>query len=231
MKLSLIIAPLIAAKVSHEVIMETVLAFEAQQTDALEKRREADRNRQAKKRTQDKPVTLSHVTRSPSRSHARVEDSSSNLEISGQEETKEAAPKALSDLEAFRADLLQDVDAERVDAIVKHRRSKKGQLTAYAAKLFRRDAAAVGMSLQQVIDTCISRGWLTVKPEYLAGRSRAPPSTQPSTGQDFNAILDNLQGKQSHDAHSGPSIDGSVNRADRGGAANPVQLYAFPSWR
>jgi hypothetical protein len=90
MKLSLILAPLIAAKVPHELIMDTILAFESQQTDALEKRREADRNRQARVR-QKEPVTLSHVTRSPSRSHAGVEDSSSKKDITGKKEKEESA--------------------------------------------------------------------------------------------------------------------------------------------
>lgn len=91
MKLSAVIAPLIAAKVPHEILMETILAFEAQQTDALEKRREADRNRQAKRR-HGGDVTLSHVTRSPSRSHVRGEDSSSKEEITNKEDS--ASPSA-----------------------------------------------------------------------------------------------------------------------------------------
>jgi hypothetical protein len=93
-KLSLILAPLIAAKADHAIIMDTILAFEAQQTDALEKRREADRNRQARQRQRD-AVTLDHVTRSPSRSRAGVEDSSSKKEITGKkEESASASPSA-----------------------------------------------------------------------------------------------------------------------------------------
>lgn len=60
----------------------------------------------------------------------------------------------------------------------------------------------------------------------------APPrqATSPPSG-DFNAILDTLQGKSSNDAHPGPTIDGSVSRADSGGAANLVQLHAIPARR
>jgi hypothetical protein len=174
MKLSLIIAPLIAAKVSHDVIMETVLAFEAQQTDALEKRREADRNRQNRKRNGD--VTLSHVTRPPSRSHAGVEDNLSKKDITGKKDKKDTAPAALSDLEAFRAEVSQLLDAERVEAIVKHRRAKKGQLTAHAARLFIADAKAAGLSLPDAVDTCISRNWITVKADWLnKPQATAPP--------------------------------------------------------
>lgn len=50
MKLSAIIAPLIAAKVPGNVILDTIIAFENEADVAIERRREADRNRQAKLR-------------------------------------------------------------------------------------------------------------------------------------------------------------------------------------
>ena len=88
MKLSAILAPLIAAKVPHDIILETVKAFEAQQTDALEKRREADRKRQSNKRSRD--VTLRHSDRSLV---TRVEDSS--LKVVDKEVSKrERSPRA-----------------------------------------------------------------------------------------------------------------------------------------
>lgn len=51
MKLSAILAPLIAANVPGHVILETVKAFEDQQADALEKRRESDRKSTAIRRS------------------------------------------------------------------------------------------------------------------------------------------------------------------------------------
>lgn len=60
MKLSAILAPLIAAKVPHDIIMQTVQAWEAEQSDALEKRRSSDRDRQAKRRANN--VTSRDVT-------------------------------------------------------------------------------------------------------------------------------------------------------------------------
>lgn len=62
MKLSAILAPLVAAKVPHEVILETVRAYEAQQEDALERRRANDRERQSRRRhvtSRDVTVTVS----------------------------------------------------------------------------------------------------------------------------------------------------------------------------
>lgn len=50
MKLSAILAPLLAAGVPGDVILATVRAFEEEQADALEKRRQSDRERQARHR-------------------------------------------------------------------------------------------------------------------------------------------------------------------------------------
>ena len=50
MKLSALIAPLIAAKAPHDQIMAVVMAYEEQQQDALERRRQADADRQSRKR-------------------------------------------------------------------------------------------------------------------------------------------------------------------------------------
>jgi hypothetical protein len=61
----------------------------------------------------------------------------------------------------------------------------------------------------------------------------APPrqhSTASPPVSNFNAILDDLQGK-THASHPGPSIDASVNRADSGGASNLVQLNALSARR
>ena len=191
MKLSAIVEALVIAGATPEMILSAVRAAEQQQADALEKRREHDRNRQAAKRERDasRDVTLCHSDRSLVRGgDARGEDITSNSEISGQEEkTKTIAPKAREgDLVAFK-DELSDLDPERIEAIVKHRRSKRGQLTGLSARLFRQDAAACGLSLADAVDTCISRNWITVKPEYLTGRQQratAPPKAK-TIGQMF----------------------------------------------
>lgn len=107
-----------------------------------------------------------------------------------------------SDLADFRAELL-DLDADRLDAIEKHRRSKRGQLTGHSARLFRRDAEACGLSLADAVDTCISRNWITVKPEYLAGRqprANAPPDQPRNAGE---LALMRLNGT----AHESPRTD------------------------
>lgn len=178
MKLSLILAPLIAAKVPHNVIMETVLAFETQQTDALEKRRANDRERQNRKRL-SRDVTGCHTG---SRSRAGGEDSSSKKDITEKEGRKKTAREDLADFESDLAEL----GADRLEAFVKHRKTKRAALTGYAAQLFRRDCDACGLSLAAAADLALSRGWITVKPEWVAKRSTSPPR---STSLDAAARL------------------------------------------
>lgn len=183
MKLSAILGPLLDAKADHELIRKMIAAHEEAQADALEHRRETDRKRQAEKRSRDSrdPDT---VTRTVS-SHAsvtRVEDNLQTRELAGQEERKqENAHKARgSDLAEFKAELSPVLDAERIEAVIKHRRSKRGQITGLSARLFLADANACGLSPSDAVDTCISRNWITVKPEYLNGNgSRSTRSTGP----------------------------------------------------
>ena len=167
---------------------DIVAAVEEMEAETAPKRTaRQDRNRRYyEKKASEKRLKASETSysdesvlnKTPSRGGARVEDITSNLEIAGQKENKqEAAP--LSDLQAFRAEL-SELDTERLDAIVKHRRSKKGQLTALSARLFVKDATACGLSLSEAVDACISRGWLTVKPEYFAGRKSSTAPPQPS---------------------------------------------------
>lgn len=84
MKLSALLAPLLDAKVDHEMIRKMVLAYEQEQIDALAQRRQADADRQARKRERDKSrdITLRHSDRSlTGAGDAPVEDKTSNSEI------------------------------------------------------------------------------------------------------------------------------------------------------
>jgi uncharacterized protein YdaU (DUF1376 family) len=107
------------------------------------------------------------------------------------------SPKPVSarvvDLADFKSEL-SDLDSERLEAVIKHRRSKRGQLTGLAARLFRKDADACGLSISDAVDTCISRNWLTVRPDYLASkqaqpRSGAPPGGKPTVVDAMNEIF------------------------------------------
>lgn len=91
MKLSAILAPMLAAKADHALIEQVIIAYEAQQTDALERRREHERQRQARKRDKSRDVTGLPRDRSlTGASVTRVEDKTSNSE-NLQKESKRAA--------------------------------------------------------------------------------------------------------------------------------------------
>jgi hypothetical protein len=117
---------------------------------------------------------------------APVEDKTSNLEIEPQkEEKKDALARDLSD---FKAEL-SDLDAERLGALIKHRRSKHGQITGHSARLFRKAAAACGVSVADAVDICIDRNWITLKPDWLnKPNGRAPPSQAPSIADVFQFV-------------------------------------------
>jgi len=84
-----------------------------------------------------------------------------------------------SDVAAFQAALAGDVDGETLAEFIKVRRKKRGALTGYSAKLFREDAAACSMTVQQAARECVRSSWITVKPEYFASRRRAGPTPIP----------------------------------------------------
>src|SRR4051812_24724444 len=128
MKLSSLISPLLDAKADHETIRKVVLAFEAEQVDMLERRRQADAERQSRKRSRD--VTLRHSDRSlTGAGDAPVEDKTSRLVIEPQEK-KQNAP--LRDVDDFRAGLSPDVPPDLVSEFIKVRRKKRGAITGYA---------------------------------------------------------------------------------------------------
>jgi hypothetical protein len=115
MKLSAILEPLVAAGVDPETLLKMVRAYEEQQENALEKRRQADRDRQARKRLKDeksRDVTLCHSDSQRSRSRARVEDNLLTKDISGKEDNKVTSPPARSKRgERIPDDFQPDIDA------------------------------------------------------------------------------------------------------------------------
>ena len=174
MKLSAILAPLIAAGVPGEVILATVKAFEDQQIDALEKRRQSDKNRQAKHRSN---VTSRDVTVTvPSR--ARVEDNLPKTEITGnKEEKKESAAKPRG-VDEFRSELSPILDHERIEALVAVRRKKGATFSAHAGKLLVKALRACPCIIEAA-DEMVLRNWTGIKPEWLESRQQ---QAQPRAG-------------------------------------------------
>lgn len=103
-----------------------------------------------------------------------------------------------SDLAEFRAELA-DVDADRIEAIVKHRRTKCAALTANAARLFRRDVEACGLSMAEGIDICISRNWITVKADWLRPASSRPSTKRESYADAYRDIIEHERATPSTD--------------------------------
>ena len=117
---------------------------------------------------------------------ARVEDKTSNLEIEPQKEEKKDAPAR--DLSDFKAEF-SDLDPERLAALIKHRRSKHGQISGHSARLFRKAATACGVSIADAVDICIDRNWITLKPDWLnKPYGRAPPSQAPTMADVFSFV-------------------------------------------
>jgi len=217
-------------------VMDIIGDIEKRQQEADEARKKVARDRVQRWRDkQNVTVTLPErngdATERLTHEGARGEDNLLPKKISGQEERKkDAAPKALSDVEAFRADLLKDATPEQVEAFIKHRKAKSGQNSAYAAKLFRRDAVACSLSVSEAIDMAVSRNWLTVKPEYLNGARRGngqgPPQELRSVGE---LAIHRLETGQIRDEPTGYANGRVDQRDERGQAESPrsAQLIAL----
>lgn len=200
MKLSALIAPLMAAKAPHDQIMAVIVAYEEQQADALEKRRQADADRQARKRERDasRDITLRHSDKPLTRDHvAPVDDKQKPIDTNTSQNTTS------KDHAEFR-DALASLDADRLTAIIKHRKSKKAQITGHAARLFLKDVAACGISLSEAVDTCISRNWITVKPDWLAKPQArgSPQASRPPTAAEI--LKSRRENRQTEDDYAPP---------------------------
>jgi hypothetical protein len=182
-KLSVILAPLIAAGVAGEVILATVKAFEDQQIDALERRRQSDRDRQTKHRNNvmSRDVTVTVPLR------VRVEDSSSKEDIKKEEKKEGAAkPRGLAD---FISELPSALGSDRIDALVAVRRKKGATFSAHAGKLLA-TALRACPSVTEAADEMILRNWTGIKPDWLESRrSGAPPNRKPTVVDAMNEIF------------------------------------------
>lgn len=215
---------------SHDQMAGVLEIFEE---DAGERRAKV-KARVDKWRSKNKPETLRNVTErsetSPNVSErlVRVEGSSSKEDITNKEERKkDSAAKPRGDLDAFKSELSSILDPARVEAIVAVRRKKGATMTAHAGSLLVAALKACP-DPSAAADEMVLRNWTGIKPEWLESRSTSlQRSAAAPAGQNFNDILDNLQGKNRNDAFSGSTVDASVNGTDRGGPTNLVQLHAI----
>lgn len=208
MKLSAIIAPLVSAKVPHEIIMQTVMAWEAEQSDALEKRRASDRDRQARKRqgnVMSRDVTVTVL------SHARGDVKQNNLETPIVSKKENIAPKALSEVDAFKAELTSILDEDRISALCSVRKQKKAGFSAGAGRGLAKKLSQFP-NISAVVDEMIVRGWVGIEPSWLSGRNLGTPAPKPKSEfmqhqDDVQRELDKALGRKRDDEFTGNTLD------------------------
>lgn len=180
------------------MLSEVESATRSEAEAVVEKSREKTRVRVQNWRIrQGGNVTERYETlRNGSREPTRVEDNLQTKNSTGQKENKKNT--RASDEAAFRADLSTDLPAELLDGVVKLRREKRGQVTALSARLFRDDAAACGMSVSDAAQACVSRNWITVKPEYFRDRQHRGQGPPRNGKRNFaDVALDRMNGNGS----------------------------------
>lgn len=225
-----------AAGAPMEAILIAVEAVEAAKNELegeKEKNRAAVRER-VRKHRENKAKPECNVTETlPSRygnhtrAHTRVEDNLQTKIHTGDKDTqtRKSASVGKSDLEEFRSVLAEFTDADRIEAFVKHRRTKRAAFTAHAAKLFIRDARSAGLTVPEAIDTAISRNWITVKADWLTPkggqRANSDPPRQPHQDS-FQAAIQRRLSKAHEPDHNTERHDDTGNRGAGFAGAGPV---------
>lgn len=227
MSVTAAIRDLIAKGFTVEQALEAAEAFEAAMTPARSARQDRNaRYYQNKKATKASEKRLkasepsysdeSVLNQTPSRGPTRVEDNLQTKNITGQEERKKTP----------RDELAAVLDPERAAAVVDHRQKMRRPLTGHAARLLA-NRLSQAPDPNSAADLMIEKGWQSFELEWLSRPARQATAPPPQQAQDFNTILDAMQGKHHEPEHSGPTIEASFARGDRGGAADIVQLHAF----
>lgn len=236
MKLSALLAPLIAAKASHSTIMDVVLAFEAEQAatvdEGKEKARERWRRWKAKQPSANASKRLPTLANDSRAGVTRVEDITSNLEIAGKTENKNISPEA---------------DKSAPDAVIGLPTVSEGDFPVSQAYIDGWAEAFPGVDVRQQL--AAMRQWLLANPtrrktkrgmrkfvvSWLDRRQNAaPPPAQRSTAPPQRSIddaLDDIVNGKSHVPFTGPTIDASDNRPDWRGAENLVPFHALSAGR
>lgn len=189
MSISAVVRALVAAKATPEMILAAVEAAEAEQTEIADASKEKARARWHKWKAKQPKTNVGkrlQTDANVSKQLARVEDSSNNLDISGEDkqDTPQAAPTPRSELEKV-------LSPDLADAVIEHRQRLRKPLTARAAKLLagklRSDADAEAM---------IANGWTGFEPEWLANRTKQHISTGPPKQQNPFGGFENFAKKR-----------------------------------
>jgi hypothetical protein len=196
LKLSDLLAPLLDAKVDHDLIRQQIIAFEKAQSDALEHRRQVDAERQSRKRERDKSrdVTLRHSDRSlTGAGDAPVEVKPLTTDIEPQE-SKNSTPAAPSP----RQHLETVLTTEQAEAVIQHRKSIKAPLTQRSAKLLARELAKCP-DPNAAADTMMLRGWRGFEASWLVNPPRAGPAPKLAPMDHFRNYANEISDGQIRD--------------------------------
>lgn len=138
--------------------------------------------------------------------------------------TPETSSLRSDDLRTPREALSAVLDADRVEAVLDHRRSLRKPLTAHAARLLARKFAACP-DPAAAADAMIANGWQGFEPEWLDRRQRpqnrpqAPPrkSAFQQHQDDCQREIDKVLGRTTDDDFTGNTLDLAARdrRADR----------------
>lgn len=222
MKLSAILAPLIAAKADHELIMAQIVAFEKEQESTVDQGKEKARARWHKwndKRLQ----TLANVSGPLTHRGTRGEDNLLPKKITRQEENKKDTPQAA--LETV-------LDAEHAAAVIEHRQKLRTPLTAYAARKLATQFSATP-NPNEAADAMIEGGWRGFKPEWLNNRASSAHRGGTGPPQEIRTVgelaIHRLETGQSRDEPTGYASGSMDQGFERGQAESPrgAQLIAF----
>jgi hypothetical protein len=194
LKYSTLIEDMITEGATPEMILVAVRAVERQETDALERRRAADRARQERHRTNpSRDKTLRNVSHGLSRSHAGVEDKTSSTVIEPQE-SKNSTPAAPSP----RQHLETVLTTEQAEAVLQHRKSIKAPLTQRSAKLLATELAKCP-DPNAAADTMMLRGWRGFEASWLVNPPRAGPAPKLAPMDHFRNYANEISDGQIRD--------------------------------
>jgi len=107
-----------------------------------------------------------------------------------------------------------DVDEQVWADFLRHRKTKRAELTATALSGLRREASRAGITLQAALETCCQRGWTGFKADWMRQDLSAPASvsTRRSRIDSYAAQAAAARGEHGHDRHDGTVIDAEVTR-------------------
>lgn len=200
------LALLMSAGVEGDELMAIVRSIEA---DTAPKAKSKAAERQARYRVRKSESVTSDVTRYVTEtSQVTPLACVSDKPITTQKEPVKKTPSR--DVADFKAELA-DLDTDRLEALMKHRKAKKAQMTGHAARLFKRDADECGLSLADATDTCISRNWITVKADWLAKpAARGSPQRELTLADAFAEVSTLSEKRNDPRYHAGDEGFGSV---------------------